>query len=147
MYYYCLCKSFNELFHIADGQLCSRKRMQNYTLFHFPQNNSQENIHFNLLFNTYKRFKDLENTHTPYIYSRTLANRTIFLSIRRIKYEVILIPFSISAARTCVFLYIRPPVSSNIILNSKRANHRCGLIPNCQIKGKSTNKICRARPS
>jgi len=42
--------------------------MQNYTLFHFPQNNSQENIHFNLLFNTYKRFEDLKNTNTPYIY-------------------------------------------------------------------------------
>ncbi|WP_211251843.1 hypothetical protein, partial [Hoylesella loescheii] len=50
------------------GQLCSRKRMQNYTLFHFPQNNSQENIHFNLLFNVYKYFKNLKNTHTPYIY-------------------------------------------------------------------------------
>ena len=68
LYYYCLCKSFNELFHNAHGQLCSRKRMQNYTLFHFPQNNSQENIHFNLLFNICKRFEGLKNTHTPYIY-------------------------------------------------------------------------------
>ena len=42
--------------------------MQNYTLFHFPQNNSQENIHFNLLFNVRKHFKDLKNTHTHYIY-------------------------------------------------------------------------------
>ena len=55
-------------FSIATGELRSRKRMQNYTLFHFPQNNSQENIHFDLLFNICKRLKGLKNTHTPYIY-------------------------------------------------------------------------------
>ena len=57
LYYYCLCKSFNELFSLANGELRSRKRMQRYTLFRFPQNIHKKNIHFNPIFNILKRFK------------------------------------------------------------------------------------------
>ena len=66
---------------IMPTVFCSRKRMQNYILFHFPQNNSQENIHFNLLFNICKRFKNLKNTHTPYIYRAGHSQKEQYFSL------------------------------------------------------------------
>ena len=44
-------------FSIAPKELRSRKRMQRYTLFRFPQNIHKKNIHFNPIFNILKHFK------------------------------------------------------------------------------------------